>query len=49
MIGDIGCTVMLLAPERLTFEVRTPKLALACCLFYLQWEDGEIGIEWSAG
>ena len=40
---------MLLAPVRLTFEVRTPELALAWCLLYLGGVRGELGARRFAG
>src|SRR4051794_1691446 len=43
LVGDIGFTVELLHPERMTFEGRTEELAPAWCLLYLMGERGEIG------
>jgi hypothetical protein len=34
IVGDVGFTVELLHPQRLTFEGRTEELALAWCLLY---------------
>lgn len=43
-VTDIGFQVELLAPEGMTFEGRSPELALAWCLIYLLGERGEIGV-----
>jgi len=44
-VNDIGYQVHdLLAPQAMTFEGRTPELALAWVLIFLMGETGEIRI-----
>jgi hypothetical protein len=49
VLGDVGWSVQLLSPARVTFHARTEELAYAWALIDLMGETGEIGVTDFAG